>query len=226
MTSRRWALLAATPAALAGLSVGTHAVGAGSAAGQPVPENVLLCGMFTTGTDRFSGASSIDHPSGASSSGQTYAYTGQRCEDEQGQSGDGTYTWTIATSNIHARESGSSPQAEFGTEHGQYALSDHPRQGGFNGRVTNFDLSSADNDGDACGSRTVYYASGFQANTGGSCSPSGPGLFNTHGGAASGDHFRGDYGTVVYQYGDQTNSPCPTGSSSYCFEAVLNGQTN
>jgi hypothetical protein len=211
------------------LSIGTGASHADSSAGPPTPTSYLLCGMFTPGAESaFSGNSNVDHPSGASSMGNTYAYTGQNCESEQGKSGSGTYTWTVTHSNVHVNEPAG--QSEEGTEHGQYALSaDHNRAGGFNGHITNFDLSSADNTGDPCGSsRTIYYASGHQFDSQ-TCSPSGPGNINTHGGAATGDHFNGKYGTIAYQYdqsGPMNNSPCKQGSSNYCFEAILVGQTN
>ena len=57
-----------------------------------------------------------------------------------------------------------------------------------------------------------------------SCSPSGAGNFNTHGHGVLG-HYRGHYGTVVYQEPNNKTSPCQSGST-YCFEAILKGQTN
>lgn len=233
MTTRRWALLAATPLALASLAAGTAAVRAGSSAGAPVATQDLLCGQWATGSDQFSGTSDIDHPSGSSSMGKVYTYHGQTCEQAaKSDSSIGTYTWTISHSNVHAAESGSSPQAEFGTEHGLAALStDSNQAAGFNGRITNFDLSMNDSDGDACAAsdgnnRTVYYASG-QRDTANNCSPAGPGNFNTHGGASTGAHFNGKYGSTVYQWGDMTSmSPCQTGSQNYCFEGVIVGFTN
>jgi hypothetical protein len=222
MRRRRWALMAATPAALAGLTIATTGVFAGTA-GQPVAQKELLCGMFTPAADNFSGASNIDHPDGASSAGKTYPYSGQNCEASQ-PSSDGNYTWTITHSNVHT---GGGAQDERGTEHVQFSMTENGGQAaGAQGHVTNFDLSSADTAGDTCSNRTVYYASGHAYDAAGTCSPGSVGNFNTHGGAATGNHFRGNYGTVVYQYGDQTNSPCPTNSTSYCFEGILQGQTN
>ena len=58
------------------------------------------------------------------------------------------------------------------------------------------------------------------------CSPSAPGNINVHGGAQLGQHFRGMYGTIVYQDENNSQSPCQSGSSNYCFEAILKGQTN
>jgi len=129
---------------------------------------------------------------------------------------------------------GHGTQAEFGTEHGIATLStDQSQAAGFNGRVTNFDLSINDNDGDPCTAqgfnRSVYYASGNQ-DTANNCSPGAPGNFNTHGGASTGAHFRGIYGTTVYQDEDTNNvqSQCnqSLGSANMCFEGVINGFTN
>jgi hypothetical protein len=237
MTTRRWALLAATPLAAAGFSIGTGGAHATSSAGPPVPTQVLLCGTWSTGSDQFSGTSDIDHPSGSSATGKVYPYHGQNCEAEDGtqpaDSSTGTFTWTISHSNVHDAEAGTGPQAEFGTEHGIASLStDNQQAAGFNGQIKNFDLSSVDNDGDACNSqgsnRSVYYASGNQ-DTSGSCSPAGPGNFNTHGGASTGTHFRGNYGTAVYQDTDtsDTDSSCNSNTSAtLCFEGVINGFTN
>lgn len=236
MTTRRWAILAAAPLALAGFTLGTGGTHAQSAAGAPTPEHVLLCGLFTPGTDNFSGASNIDHQDGASSSGNIYQYHGQTCEQEENQNDSiGTYTWTVSHSNVHAAEAGTAPQAEFGTEHVAVALSiDGGQAAGANGRVTNFDLSTNDSDGDPCtasdgSNRSIFYASGSQ-DTQNNCSPGGPGNFNTHGGASTGNHFRGIYGTTVYQDQDTTNtgSQCNAslGSVNDCFEGVINGQVN
>jgi hypothetical protein len=215
--------MAATPAALAGLAIATTA--AFGAAGQPVAQQELLCGTIMPAADNFSGASDIDHPDGSTSTGKTYPYANQDCENPG--SSDGNYQWTITHSNVHAQEAGTSPQAERGTEHVQFALT-NGQQAGAQGRITNFDLSANDNTGDPCGSnRVVYYASGHQYDEAGSCSPSSVGNFNTHGGAATGEHFRGNYGTVIYQRNDNnTDNPCKTGSMNYCFEAILVGQTN
>jgi hypothetical protein len=195
------------------------------AAGRPVVTNDLLCGKYTLGSDRVSGASSIHHPAGASSNGQQYDYTGGNCKDEYNglggfNQGDGTYTWTLSHSSVN-------PDTERGTEHGLYTLSqNNGRVGGFNGRITNFDFGQTP---DSCGDRDIYYSSGHQFDP--ACEPSAPGNFNTHGGAQTGDHFRGMYGTIVYQddTGDpiqQLQSPCPAGSQDYCFQAILKGQTN
>lgn len=218
--------MAAAPAAIAGLTLATTGAFAGSSAGKPVPNQYLLCGLFTPGNvDNFAGSSSEDHPDGSSSTGMTYAYTGQNCESENGNTGTGSYTWTIAHSNVQTNAS--NPNFERGTEHVQFTMDiTGNRASGAQGHVTNFDLSSADNAGDSCGSRIIFYASGHAYDTQ-TCSPSSVGNFNTHGGAQTGDHFRGNYGSIAYQWGDNTsNSPCKEGSTTYCFEAVLEGQTN
>src|SRR6266567_458624 len=54
MITRRWAVLAAMPVAVAGLTMGLGRAGAQTAAGTPVPVHVLLCGTFAPGSDRFS----------------------------------------------------------------------------------------------------------------------------------------------------------------------------
>lgn len=223
---RRWALMAATPVALAGVAIATTGALAGSGAGKPTPNSELLCGLFMKGNvDNFAGSSTEDHPDGSSSTGMTYVYTGQNCEAEQGQQGDGMYTWTIDHSNVQTNPS--NPNYERGTEHVEFTMDlTGNHLSGAQGHITNFDLSSADPAGDQCGNRTIYYASGHQYDPA-TCSPSSVGNFNTHGGAETGDHFRGNYGTIVYQWGDSTtNSPCQNGSMNYCFEAILEGQTN
>jgi hypothetical protein len=235
MITRRWALFAATPAALAGLSLGTSGVGAGSSAGPRQPTQVLLCGTFMNGSDRAAGSSSIVHPSGSSSMGKIYQFHGQNCEQEENQNDSiGTYSWTVTVSTVHAEESGTQPQAEFGTEHGAAMLStDGNQTAGFQGRITNFDLSMNDSDGDPCNAqgsnRSIFYASGNR-DADNNCSPGGPGNFNTHGGAQDGDHFVAKYGSTVYQDEDMSNtaSMCNAslGSSAMCFEAVIQGFTN
>ena len=213
----RWQRLAPVAAATAAVLIALPA-SAGSSAGQPVKDNSILCGMATKPTDTTSGSSSIDHPTGLSSQGKEYQYNGGNCEANNGNS-TGNYTWTLSHSNVNLTN-------ERGTEHGLAAQTHLAQSGqvpvGFDGQVTNYDFNEA---GDPCGNRTIYYASGHQFDSG-TCSASGPGNFNTHGGAATGNHYRGQYGTVIYQYGNMTNSPCPTGSSNYCFEAILEGQTN
>src|SRR5215469_6236286 len=120
--SRRWTLIAATPA---------------GSAGKPQAQNELLCGMFTPAADSVSGSSNIDHPDGASSTGKTYKYTGQTCENNSASS-DGTYTWTITHSNVHT---GGGQNDEHGTEHVQFAMTENSgHAAGAQGHVTNFDL--------------------------------------------------------------------------------------
>lgn len=218
----------ATAAAVLGLGAAAASANVGSlttahvgaqhaaAAGQPTPTQILLCGTFMPGTDRFSGTSNIDHPSGSSAMGSEYPYTGQNC-DSNGANSSGSFTWTIGHSNVNTA-------TELGTEHGIAVLSTSAGQpAGFNGRITNFDFTDTP---DPCGNREIYYASGHQFDPD-TCSASAPGNFNTHGGAHSGDHFNGKYGTVVYQRTDTSPSNnCPSGGSTYCFEAIILGQTN
>jgi hypothetical protein len=216
---RRLVLSAALPVAVAGVCLGAFGASAGSA-GKPVATRALLCGLWMNGTDRMSGQSSIDHPAGAASMGQYYAYTGQTCESEYNgnggfNSGSQTFMWTVNHSNVNV-------DSERGTEHGLFTLSGSGTLGaGFNGHITNFDFGSTP---DSNGNRQIWYASGHAYDP--STSPSGPGNFNTHGGASSGQHFRGTYGTIVYQDSNNSNSPCQTGSANFCFEAILIGFTN
>jgi hypothetical protein len=210
------------------LTLGTTALTtrtATTSAGQPT--NDLLCGLWTQGSDQISGQSSIDHPSGASAMGQQYAYTGQNCESEYNgiggfSTGSGMFTWTVSHSNVNT-------STERGTEHGLFALSaDANKNAGFTGHITNYDFGTPITTvaPDTCSNREIYYTSGHAYDASGSCSPSGPGNFNTHGGAATGNHYRGNYGTVVYQDQNNMQSPCQAGTSNYCFEATLQGQTN
>jgi len=202
-------------ASASALSLGTIATNGAvkAAAGAPVATNVLLCGTLTPGTAQAAGASAIEKVSGTTASGNEYPYTTQNC-DNNGASSIGTFAWTVMHSNLNTT-------TERGTEHALAMLStDADKTAGFNGQITNYDFASTP---DACGNRQVYYASGhaYDSNT---CSPSGAGNFNTHGGAATGDHYRGQYGTVVYQNNNDSN--CKVNSGSYCFEAILEGQTN
>lgn len=214
------AAASATALTLPSVSLMSPSAGAGTNAGAPTATNVLLCGMYTAPTDHFSGKSSIDHPTGGGAMGYEYQYAnGDRCTDSDysGAGSMGMFSWTSEHTNVNTT-------TERGTEHGLAMLSsDMNKNAGFNGRVTNYDF---DDTPDQCSERDIYYASGHSYDATGACSPSGPGNFNTHGGAASGDHFRGMYGTVVYQDTNDSMSPCQTGSPSYCFEAILKGQTN
>jgi len=222
--ARRWALMAATPAALAGLAIGTSAAFGASQAGKPVPNSYLLCGLYTAGNENnFAGSSDTDHPDGSSSMGQEYQYAGQNCESENGQTGDGTYTWTIDHSMVHT----AGHNGETGVEHVEFTMDvTGNRASGAQGHISNYDLSSVDNVGDPCGNRIIFRTSGHNYDSA-TCSGGTVGNFNTHGGAETGDYFRGNYQSVVYQWGDNmSQSPCKEGSMDYCFEAILEGQTN
>lgn len=210
---RRWTLVAAVPPAIAGLVTAGYAVFAGSSAGQPVPVNIVLCGVGSVGADHMMGSSKQDHPDGSTFMAQQQPQ-GTQCTANNSSSGNNT--WQILHSNV-------STDTERGTEHGVATLASTGREAGFNGHITDYDLNSG---GDPCtdsAGRTVYYQSGAMTD----CTPSfGPvGNFNTHGGASTGDHFRGQYGTIIFQQ-SSNNHTCDPGSSMYCIEVDLNGQTN
>ena len=165
------------------------------------------------GQDVQEGTSNQDHPTPSSFSA-TEQPKGTQCNGDN--SSTGSDTWTIDHSNVDVA-------TERGTEHGIWQRPSAP-PAGFNGHITDYDHQSG---GDPCtdGDRTVYYQSGKATY----CTPSfGPvGNFNTHGGAATGQHFRGNYGTIIFQQGDNTStSKCKVGSTTYCIQVDLNGQTN
>jgi len=173
---------------------------AGSA-GKPVDSSVTLCGIGNAPTSASDGQSSESKFGGANFMANEQK-PGTQCTNGNSSSGGGS-TWTIGHGNVNTG-------TERGTEHGQYLLEGTSTQGGFNGHVTDWDF----NGGDTCTSadRTVYYQSGAATY----CVPSfGPvGNFNTHGGASTGEHFRGKYGTIIFQQGDQADGGCYVGSQS------------
>ena len=187
---------------------------AGSSAGKPVDSSTTLCGIGNAPTVTPDGQSSEAKFGGASFMANQNS-PGTQCDNSTSSAG-GNNTWTIGHGNVDT-------VSERGTEHGQYLLEGSSRAGGFNGHVTDFDFG-----GDACTTdgtgRTIYYQSGHETR----CAPSfGPvGNFNTHGGAATGDHFRGYYGTLIFQQGSQTDGGCYVGSETYCSQVDLVGQTN
>lgn len=191
-----------------------------AASGPPTSVQVLLCGT-TTGFAAYptSGNSSIDHPTGLQASGSEYAYTNQNCQNHG--SSNGTFTWTIARDNVNT-------VSEHGTEHADAAMTMLSQTtgfpSGFDGGVYEFDLPSGD--ATTCsGNRSVFYASGHAFDT--TCAVgSAPGNFNTEGGAASGQHYNGKYGTLIYQESNNMMSSCPSGGSMYCFQAIIEGQIN
>lgn len=187
----------------------------GASAGQPVSDSRTLCGVGTIGAANMEGASDQDHPDGSSFTANEEQGI-VRCDDNNTSAGSDT--WQILHSNVNVT-------TERGTEHGEYTLAGSSRAGGFNGHITDFDEPNGDDCTD--GDRTIVYQSGKET----TCTPSfGPvGNFNTHGGAQTGDHFRGNYGTLIYQENPTTatlNSPCPSGSNMYCIQVHLVGQTN
>jgi len=234
---RRLALTAAVPAALA-LATAAGLAANAATAGRPQANSYLLCGVWAPGTDRMSGASVQDHPAGSAvSGGEEYRYDKDRCENHYSSNAFSTsgqvttFNWTVNHSNVNV-------DTERGTEHGIVTLaSTGTLQAGFNGQITNDDfttpLGTGQPDTDSS-SRSIYYASGHAYDDSGS--GSGAGNFNTHGGASTGDHFRGTYGTIVYQDNQKNadgssnpnyqDSPCQQGSANYCFEGILIGYTN
>lgn len=223
--------------AIAGTVLGTlFALSAGASAASkaatgPTPAIYLLCGTFMPGTDNFSGNSSVDHPSGASAMGKAQAVgsvpSGDACDNS---SNGGMFSWTIQHDNVQLNSS--NPQFEEGTEHGTAMIMQLSGANaiGFNGQITNYDFgSSADSCGDS-DSRVFYYASGHAGSlTGCGAAANAPGNVNTQGGASSGQHFNGKYGTIVYQESDSDmdGSNCPVSASGpFCFEAVFVGFVN
>jgi hypothetical protein len=225
MFSTRKRLLAVAGAPVVLLVAVTAA--ASAAAGPPVSTQVLLCGTTQgfSGDAAVSGNSSIEHPSGLTASGQEFDYTGQNCRNNSGSS-TGNFTWTIRQDNVNTA-------TERGNEHADATMTNLDSTGGptqangFDGAVYEFDLPNGDF-ATCQDSSQVYYASGHAFDS--SCSVgSGPGNFNTEGGAATGDHLNGKYGTLIYRWGNGTtdNSQCPTNqSTTYCFEAIIQGQQN
>ena len=222
MFSTRSRLLAIAGGAISSLVLITAAVGA---SGPPTSLKVLLCGT-TSGFsgDRVSGQSSIDHPSGLSATGDEFAYTGQNCRDEAGNSSSNRFSWTIRQDNVNL-------VTERGNEHADAATTTLAQTGsfanGFDGHVYEYDLPNGDF-ATCQDSSHVYYASGHAFDS--ACSVgSGPGNFNTEGGASTGNHYNGKYGTLIYRWGNgiTDQSQCPTNqSTTYCFEAIIIGQIN
>lgn len=165
------------------------------------------------GQDVQEGQSDQDHPTSSSFSA-TEQTAGTRCTNDN--SSAGSDNWTIGHSNVNV-------VTERGTEHGIWQRPSAP-PAGFNGHITDYDHQAG---GDPCvdsAGRTVYYQSGAETD----CPPSyGPvGNFNTHGGAATGQHFRGHYGTIIFQQNSNTSHTCDVGSQTYCIQVDLVGQTN
>jgi hypothetical protein len=187
---------------------------AGPNAGKPVDTSTTVCGVGNAPMATADGQSNEDKFGGAMFTGNEQP-AGTPCDESN--SGPGQSTWTIGHGNVNT-------VTERGTEHGQYLLEGTTTQGGFNGHVTDWDFNGGDACVDAAG-RSVFYQSGKETD----CAPSfGPvGNFNTHGGAATGEHFRGNYGTIIFQKKSTTGTgPCEPGSSNYCIQVDLVGQTN
>ena len=189
---------------------------AGPTAGKPVDNSFTICGTGNAPQAVSDGQSSESKFGGGMFSGNKADYAPGSCNSDNSSSGGST--WTIGHGNVNT-------DTERGTEHGQYLLEGTSTPGGFNGHVTDWDFNGGDACQDAAG-RTVYYQSGNLTD----CAPSfGPvGNFNTHGGAATGEHFRGTYGTIIFQQdsSNPTSHNCDVGSDNYCIEIDLTGQTN
>jgi hypothetical protein len=189
-----------------------------SSAGQPQPLQYLLCGTTMGPMGVPSGSSTIDHFN-FTATGNQYPNGGTNCSSKDNTGMD--FTWTIGHGNVQTNPS--NPRDERGTEHGIATLSGYSDPFGVNGQVTDYDFPG---DPISCGNREIYYASGHAFDPCGQ--PSAPGNTNTHGGANTGAHFHGKYGTIIYT--DSTNGsncqPTSMGPQTYCFEAVLNGQQN
>ena len=211
----RWKLAAATPLALTGLAAAAYAGSAlGSGPGTPVPTSLVLCGTGSVGANQVKGASNQDHPDGSTFMVAQHP-AGTQCDASN--SSPGSDTWQVLHSNVDTA-------SERGTEHGELSLGSGGQEAGFDGHITEYDLPAGS--GDACTDsqgRTVYYQSGTLTDCPASFGPVGN--FNTHGGAATGSHFRGRYGTIFFQQNSSSHT-CDVGSTTYCIEAVLDGQTN
>ena len=201
------------------LASGAYA-GGPNAAGKPQPDQRTLCGAGNAPQVAPDGTSSESKFGGA---GFTASETKGLSECTGDETASTTDTWTIGHGNVNTTDG-----SERGTEHGQYTLTGSPRSGGFNGHVTDFDFGSAPcHESDT--NRVVYYESGTENDAAHGCPPDfGPvGNFNTHGGAQTGDHFRGTYGTLIFQTDGDPNSKCDDHQQAvYCIQVQLDGQTN
>ena len=201
---------------------------ASASAGPPTTTKVLLCGT-TTGfaASPQSGNSSIDHPTGLQAMGTEYSWTaGTDCENRGNDQSLGSFTWTIRQANVNVA-------TERGNEHADASMTSLASTGsfanGFNGQLVDYDLQNSDGDAHSCSNGAqAYYGSGHIGSDDTGCSDigDGPGNFNTEGGASSGDHFNGKYGTLVYK--DSNDNMCSSSGNSgtFCFEAIIQGQQN
>jgi len=183
--------------------------GASGLPGEP-SSNELLCGTVAMPANSAThGKSPIDHPSWMSVTGMEYPYSGQNC-DSPGSS-NGTFTWHVQHDSVNTQTA-----SERGTEHGAFMdTANGMSPGNFNGQITDWDFGGT---ADPCGNRNRFYASGQHFDNCGQ--PNGQGNFNTtQAGNSTSTHFRGQYGTLVYQEGSMGS--CPNGGSTFCFEAIL-----
>jgi hypothetical protein len=201
------------PTAVCGLAIATYGGFAASSAGQPTPEQVTLCGVGTATAQHIEGSSNQDHPSPSSFTATQVAY-GTQCTAQN--SAPGSNSWDILHSNADV-------VTERGTEHGEFLLQSSSNEAGFDGHITDYDLQPG---GDPCvdaAGRSVFYQSGTETDCPTSFGPVGN--FNTHGGAQTGQHFRGTYGTIIFQQNSNQHT-CDVGTQMYCIEVNLTGQTN
>ena len=173
--------------------------------------------------DSQAGASNQDKVHGGDiSGGQAYTYdsSDSSCQQEYNSNGNGfkpastnpqTFTWKVTHSMVNV-------STERGTEHGLFTLQNTSAwAAGFNGHINDYDFPTSiagftTPRSDATGTtQTDWYESA--------------GNFNTHGGAESGAHYRGNYTVLIYQ-DSQNNSPCMPNSQNYCFQAITDGQVN
>ena len=201
---RRWMIHAAVGALVVSTGVAAYA-------GKPAPTAFTICGMGMVGQNQMSGNSNESHPTPSNFTGNEQS-AGTQCTADN--SGPGSDSWTIEHSNVNV-------VTERGTEHGDLMRSGTADAAGFNGHITDYDLPN----GDTCSSdgRTVYYQSGKARYCPTSFGPVGN--INTHGGANTGQHFRGKYGTIIFQQ-NSNNHTCDVGSMMYCIQVDLAGQTN
>jgi hypothetical protein len=226
MFSTRTRLLAIGGGAVTCLLAITAA--ASASAGPPAATQVLLCGTTAAfAAYPQSGNSSIDHPTGLQAMGQEYEWQpGMDCENRGNAQSVGTFTWTVRQANVNVA-------TERGNEHADASVTTLASTGsfanGFDGQLVDYDLQNSDGDPFACGNGAQsYYGSGHIGGFDSGCSGIGslPGNFNTEGGAASGDHLNGKYGTLVYKDSNDTSCSSSGNSGTFCFEAIIVGRQN
>jgi hypothetical protein len=210
-------LVYVVPAVAVGVAFGTFGVHATptKATGAPTPLSITLCGVGTFGAQELAGASNQDHPDSS-----TFSLTQQTGPCTGTNSSPGPATWTIAHSNADVA-------TEKGTEHGDFSLTSSASYvAGFDGHITDFDVPPFGPADCTSGNRTYFYQSGTETQCPLSIGPIGN--FDTHGGASTGQHFWGKYGTLIFQDSSMM-SKCPVSNAPnapYCIQVDLNGRQN